>query len=152
MAEKPKGQVGKRVTILSVDGGGVRGLIPATILAELEAKLQVRVLVQMHSFCNLASNFLVPNWWTFNLCPYAIKRVTEAFARFARDRRSFVSVASSPLRCTISATVCVSFPEDGCVCLCLVRLLHALLEIVGVSWRLSVFRGEFVVVRSGDCL
>jgi patatin-like phospholipase/acyl hydrolase len=42
MGEKPKGRVGKRVTILSVDGGGVRGLIPATILAELEAKLQVR--------------------------------------------------------------------------------------------------------------
>lgn len=41
MGERAKGRVGKRVTILSVDGGGVRGLIPATILAELEAKLQV---------------------------------------------------------------------------------------------------------------
>lgn len=41
MGQKPKGRVGKRVTILSLDGGGVRGLIPATILAELEAKLQV---------------------------------------------------------------------------------------------------------------
>jgi hypothetical protein len=42
MGERPGGQMGKHVTILSVEGGGVRGLIPATILAELEAKLQVR--------------------------------------------------------------------------------------------------------------
>lgn len=28
------------VTILSVDGGGIRGIIPATILANLESKLQ----------------------------------------------------------------------------------------------------------------
>ena len=39
--ERPKGLVGRRITILSIDGGGVRGLIPATILAELEGKLQV---------------------------------------------------------------------------------------------------------------
>lgn len=32
---------GKLVTVLSIDGGGVRGLIPATILAFLESKLQV---------------------------------------------------------------------------------------------------------------
>ncbi|KAH7511489.1 hypothetical protein FEM48_ZijujUnG0008100 [Ziziphus jujuba var. spinosa] len=31
---------GSRVTILSVDGGGVRGIIPAVILSYLEAKLQ----------------------------------------------------------------------------------------------------------------
>lgn len=42
MGEQSKGSVGKRITILSIDGGGVRGLIPATILEELEAKLQVR--------------------------------------------------------------------------------------------------------------
>lgn len=41
MDEQPKGLVGRRITILSIDGGGVRGLIPATILAELEGKLQV---------------------------------------------------------------------------------------------------------------
>jgi hypothetical protein len=41
MVEQPKGNRGKRLTILSIDGGGVRGLIPATILAELEGKLQV---------------------------------------------------------------------------------------------------------------
>nr|CAB3500596.1 unnamed protein product [Digitaria exilis] len=31
---------GERVTVLTIDGGGVRGLIPGTILAFLEAKLQ----------------------------------------------------------------------------------------------------------------
>jgi len=30
------------LTVLSIDGGGIRGLIPATILARLEALLQVR--------------------------------------------------------------------------------------------------------------
>lgn len=33
---------GKLVTVLSIDGGGCRGIIPATILAFLELKLQVR--------------------------------------------------------------------------------------------------------------
>ncbi|KAF3327954.1 patatin-like protein 2 [Carex littledalei] len=32
--------MGKLITILSIDGGGIRGLIPATLLAFLEAKLQ----------------------------------------------------------------------------------------------------------------
>lgn len=32
---------GKMVTVLSIDGGGVRGIIPCTILAFLERKLQV---------------------------------------------------------------------------------------------------------------
>lgn len=32
---------GKVVTVLSIDGGGVRGIIPATILAALEGMLQV---------------------------------------------------------------------------------------------------------------
>lgn len=40
VAHRPAGQFGKRLTILSVDGGGVRGLISATVLAELEGQLQ----------------------------------------------------------------------------------------------------------------
>lgn len=32
---------GRRVTVLTIDGGGIRGLIPGTILAFLESKLQV---------------------------------------------------------------------------------------------------------------
>uniref|UniRef100_A0A2C9UV14 Patatin n=1 Tax=Manihot esculenta TaxID=3983 RepID=A0A2C9UV14_MANES len=30
----------KKITVLSIDGGGIRGIIPATILASLESKLQ----------------------------------------------------------------------------------------------------------------
>ncbi len=46
MGEQAKGNRGKRLTILSIDGGGVRGLIPATILADLEGKLQVNKTLQ----------------------------------------------------------------------------------------------------------
>ncbi len=42
MGEHPKGSVGKRITILSINGSGVHGLILATILHKLEAKLQVK--------------------------------------------------------------------------------------------------------------
>ena len=34
---------GKLITVLSIDGGGIRGLIPGTILNFLEEELQVRV-------------------------------------------------------------------------------------------------------------
>lgn len=34
---------GKLITILSIDGGGIRGIIPGTILALLESQLQVYV-------------------------------------------------------------------------------------------------------------
>ncbi|KAM1013251.1 hypothetical protein ACFX15_042484 [Malus domestica] len=37
---EPPTVFGKIVTVLSVDGGGIRGLIPATILAFLESELQ----------------------------------------------------------------------------------------------------------------
>lgn len=32
---------GDRITILTIDGGGIRGIIPATILCFLESALQV---------------------------------------------------------------------------------------------------------------
>ena len=32
---------GNLITVLSIDGGGIRGIIPATILAFLESELQV---------------------------------------------------------------------------------------------------------------
>jgi len=48
LGEKPKGTPGKHITILSIDGGGVRGLIPATILAELEGRLQVHKNTHAH--------------------------------------------------------------------------------------------------------
>ncbi|XP_062156878.1 patatin-like protein 2 isoform X2 [Alnus glutinosa] len=34
------GKAGKMVTVLSIDGGGIRGIIPATLLGFLESKLQ----------------------------------------------------------------------------------------------------------------
>lgn len=40
-ATEPAGDRGRRVTILSIDGGGVRGIIPATILEQLESCLKV---------------------------------------------------------------------------------------------------------------
>ncbi|PUZ45505.1 hypothetical protein GQ55_8G229300 [Panicum hallii var. hallii] len=42
MAEvpQPPPSQGRLITVLSIDGGGIRGLIPATIIACLEAKLQ----------------------------------------------------------------------------------------------------------------
>ena len=36
---------GSMVTVLSIDGGGIRGVIPGTLLAFLESKLQVRTYV-----------------------------------------------------------------------------------------------------------
>ncbi|XVF15576.1 hypothetical protein REPUB_Repub09cG0166200 [Reevesia pubescens] len=36
----PSTSYGKRITVLSIDGGGIRGIIPATILSFLELKLQ----------------------------------------------------------------------------------------------------------------
>jgi hypothetical protein len=38
----PPPSYGSIITVLSIDGGGVRGIIPGTILAFLEKKLQVR--------------------------------------------------------------------------------------------------------------
>uniref|UniRef100_A0A0E0KEM3 Patatin n=1 Tax=Oryza punctata TaxID=4537 RepID=A0A0E0KEM3_ORYPU len=37
---EPAAAPGQRVTVLAIDGGGIRGLIPGTILAFLEARLQ----------------------------------------------------------------------------------------------------------------
>lgn len=37
----PSPSLGKMITVLSIDGGGLRGIIPGTILASLESKLQV---------------------------------------------------------------------------------------------------------------
>ena len=37
----PPPRKGNLITVLSIDGGGVKGIIPATFLAFLESKLQV---------------------------------------------------------------------------------------------------------------
>ena len=47
---------GKTVTVLSIDGGGIRGIIPGTILAFLESKLQVFFLLSQYAcFLNVCS-------------------------------------------------------------------------------------------------
>ncbi len=38
---------GERITVLSIDGGGIRGIIPGTILSFLESKLQVRTSLSL---------------------------------------------------------------------------------------------------------
>jgi hypothetical protein len=40
-ARLPPPKDGQKITVLSIDGGGIRGLIPAVILASLEEKLKV---------------------------------------------------------------------------------------------------------------
>ncbi|CAL4986537.1 unnamed protein product [Urochloa decumbens] len=40
MVPQPPPSQGRLITVLSIDGGGIRGLIPATIISCLEAKLQ----------------------------------------------------------------------------------------------------------------
>jgi hypothetical protein len=50
-AEQPSGDRGRRITILSIDGGGVRGIIPATMLAELESCLQVLTKRKNKTLC-----------------------------------------------------------------------------------------------------
>ena len=46
--KSPPPAYGSIVTVLSIDGGGVRGIIPGTILGFLEEKLQVRII---HTSC-----------------------------------------------------------------------------------------------------
>jgi hypothetical protein len=36
---------GNLITVLSIDGGGIRGIIPGTILAFLESELQVEIVL-----------------------------------------------------------------------------------------------------------
>lgn len=38
---------GRLATVLSIDGGGVRGIIPGTILGNLESKLQVKLACEL---------------------------------------------------------------------------------------------------------
>lgn len=59
----------KLVTVLSIDGGGIRGLIPGTILAFLESKLQVSTnpmtIYTFVTFLSLILHglFLTETWW-----------------------------------------------------------------------------------------
>jgi len=55
-SREPENQ-GDFITILSIDGGGVRGIIPSEVLSVLEAKLQV-ILLSQHSCSYFPSSIL----------------------------------------------------------------------------------------------
>jgi hypothetical protein len=61
----------KLVTVLSIDGGGVRGIIPATILAFLEEKLQVSAKPLLH----LAILYVARDYYQVREFVAAISRV-----------------------------------------------------------------------------
>jgi len=46
------------ITVLSIDGGGVRGIIPGVILAYLESQLQVLLILINIFFTNVLINFV----------------------------------------------------------------------------------------------
>jgi patatin-like phospholipase/acyl hydrolase len=54
---------GKLITVLSIDGGGIRGLIPATIIACLEAKLQVRTCHPSFRLTGRTVDYCILNAW-----------------------------------------------------------------------------------------
>ena len=42
---------GNLITVLSIDGGGIRGVIPGTILSFLESELQVENILYINHIC-----------------------------------------------------------------------------------------------------
>lgn len=66
---------GKKITVLSIDGGGIRGIIPGTILAFLESKLQVSSLT---IFNYLLSFFLLLLLIISVLFNYGVRRFIYA--------------------------------------------------------------------------
>lgn len=66
---------GKKITVLSIDGGGIRGIIPGTILAFLESKLQVSSLT---IFNYLLSVFLILLLIISVLFNYGVRRFIYA--------------------------------------------------------------------------
>lgn len=68
---------GNLITILSIDGGGVRGIIPATILEFLESQLQVKFILDRYGklekllqkfnlFTEISTLYLHANYKTFS--------------------------------------------------------------------------------------
>jgi hypothetical protein len=57
--QQPPPSQGRLITVLSIDGGGIRGLIPATIIACLEAKLQVKITTLIFAFRKLHQSHYV---------------------------------------------------------------------------------------------
>lgn len=65
---------GSKITILSIDGGGIRGILPGVILAYLEAQLQVCIFRNFSNLVvpqeiNIAQAMIYLLWykWTLNI-------------------------------------------------------------------------------------
>ena len=63
---------GNQITILSIDGGGIRGIIPGTILAFLESELQVENKTRTFSSYNNACQIDMKYHACINVCVYRI--------------------------------------------------------------------------------
>jgi patatin-like phospholipase/acyl hydrolase len=75
---EPNGETGKRLTILSIEGGGVRGIIPARILEELEDQLKVKVLgAHPTKKCRFFTHPTHPKNWQFQ---YIVSALTSGFS------------------------------------------------------------------------
>lgn len=69
---------GDKITVLSIDGGGIRGIIPATILSFLESKLQVCT--------EITSSFNVVNYIEENLSIFLYGRLFNGSNRNWMER------------------------------------------------------------------
>jgi len=75
---EPNGTKGKRLRILSIDGGGVRGIIPAIILQELENALKVNNFgVHSAQKCRFFTHPTHPKNWPFQ---YVASALTSGFS------------------------------------------------------------------------
>lgn len=70
---------GKLITILSIDGGGIRGIIPAIILEYLESQLQVKLIPLCNTFFVLVCSKIQKQH------PYSIFRNNLIFIYFTRN-------------------------------------------------------------------
>lgn len=97
-SENPTGERGRRITILSIDGGGVRGIIPATILEELETCLQV--WLQLWDIGSLGE-----------LVHHCVTQSVEE--RRGEEGNSLVEVAVADLALLISFSGCIVGTTDS---------------------------------------
>jgi hypothetical protein len=75
---EPNGKRGKRLTILTIDGGGVRGIIPAIILKELEDAIKVKLFgAHPAQKCRFFTHPTHPKNWQFQ---YVASALTSGFS------------------------------------------------------------------------
>ncbi len=100
--EQPSGDRGRRITILSIDGGGVRGIIPATMLVELESCLQVLTKRKNKTLCKK------------HQCP---KCLLACFTFFIFKLLSGTILRMGPLQCSASSCLIASPSSSSRFCL-----------------------------------